>query len=169
MQFVLNIFKLLLAFVFFLTISACSNDNTEATTETVTEIPDVIQKFTLTTPGTLRAWITVDAGARTEMTIDSVAGTASATITGLTRASHTVLIEYEFTDNTGNITVTLATASNTIDLSSGDGSLAFSGTDFDTSYDDDNDGVSNMDEIANGTDPWSCLIGTSLIGNCTLG
>lgn len=37
--------------------------------------------------------------------------------------------------------------------------------------DDDDDGVSNLDELDVGTDPASnaCIIDNSLLGNCTLG
>ncbi len=59
-----------------------------------------------------------------QMTIDSVAGgTASTSIPGLSRSIHTVQIEFEFTD--GVDTITLATATSTVDLSAGDASLSF--------------------------------------------
>ena len=96
--------------------------------------------------------------------------TATGAIPGLSRDVHTVKIEFEYTDSSNN-TVTVATASTSVDLSSGDGSVSFTDTDYDlASYDDDNDGLSNAEELAAGTSPIDsgCVIGVSLIGNCTL-
>ena len=166
--------QLILSACLLLALSACSsNDNTVATAETATEIPQAILKFALnTTDGNLLAWIKIDGGIRSPMTVDSTAGTVSASIPGLSRATHTVLIEFEFTD--GVDTITLATVSTTVDLSAGDASLTFADTDYTTSYDDDHDGITNVTEIINGTDPLvptvtNCILDTSVIGGCTLG
>ena len=71
--------KLIFSTCFILVLSACSsNDETVATTETVTEIPQFIQKLALNTTdpnASLSAWVTID-GTRTQMTIDNVAGAA---------------------------------------------------------------------------------------------
>jgi hypothetical protein len=168
--------KLIFSACFMLVLSACSsNDDAAETTETVTEIPQFIQKLALTTAdpdAELLAWVIIDGGEPIPLTIDLVAGTASKSIT-LNRSKHTILIEFEFTD--GVDTITLATATKTVDLSAGDASLAFVDTDYDVaSYDDDNDGVSNLSEIINGTDPLipavtDCILDTSVIGGCTLG
>ena len=164
--------KLIFSACFILVLSACSSsDDTAATTETVTEIPQFIQKLALTADD-LVAWITIDDGTRTQLTIDLVAGTASRSIT-LSRSEHKVLIEFEFTG--GVDPITLATATKTVDLSAGDASLSFDGADYDiVSYDDDNDGLSNLYEIINGLDPLvadvsDCILDTSVIGGCILG
>ena len=167
-----TISQLLLSLALALTVTACSDSSTPGneTKAVVTEIPEAIQKFTLTTTGTLLAWAIVDGGTPVAMNINTVAGTASVTITDLSRASHTVQIIYEY--NIGGTLYTLATASNTVDLSSGSGSLNFASGDFDTaSHDSDGDGISNADEVAAGTDPGdgACVLGTSLLGSCTLG
>ena len=173
-----NILKLIFSACFVLALSACSSDDdTVATADTVTEIPQFIQKLALNTTdpnASLLAWITIDGdgGTRTQMTIDSVAGTSSTSIT-LSRTIHTVLVEFEFTD--GVDTITLATATKEIDLSAGDASLTYADTDYETaSYDDDNDGISNLNEIIIGSDPLvpdasDCILDTSVIGGCTLG
>ncbi len=139
-----------------------------------------------TTDGNLLVWITIDEGTRIQLTIDSTTSTlststvstvstvsASISITDLSRSIHTLLIEFEFTD--GVDTITLATVTSTVDLSAGDASLSFADTDYETaSYDDDNDGINNLTEIINGTDPLvpdisDCILDTSVIGGCTLG
>jgi len=157
------------------TLNACGDSsNTESkSNQATTAMPAAVQKLSGVGGGTLRAFVTIDGNTagRTEMTIDSTgAGSASASISGLTLAVHTILIEYEYTDGTG--TITLASASNTVDLSTGDVTFSFVAGDYDlASYDEDNDGVSNADELAAGTDPRddACVIGASLIGSCTLG
>ena len=168
--------KLIFSACFILVLSACSsNDDTVATAETVTEIPQFIQKLALNTTdpnASLLAWITIEGGTRAPMTIDSAAGTVSTTIT-LPPALYNVLIEFEFTD--GADTITLATLPFTADLTNGDVSLTFADTDYDTaSYDNDSDGIDNVTEIINGTDPLvadisDCILETSVIGGCTLG
>ncbi len=168
--------KLIISACFILLLSACSsNDDTDTTAETVTEIPQFIQKLALITTdpdAELLAWITIDGGTRTQLTIDLVAGTASKSIT-LSRSAHTVLIEFEFTDSVE--TITLATATKTVDLSAGDANLTFEDADYDIdSYDKDNDGINNVTEIIDGTDPLvanvsDCILDTSVIGGCILG
>lgn len=147
-----RLIRLLMTACLLAVISACNNSNSSNTeTTSVTKVPASIQKLTLPS-GTLRAWVTVDGGTRIEMTIDSVAGTASATIPGLTRDTHTVLIEYELTDTNG--TITLASASQTADLSEGPLTITFTDSDYNTSYDEDNDGLTNVEELAMGKNPW---------------
>ena len=171
--------KLIFSACFILVLSACSgSDDTVTTAETVTEIPQFIQKLALDTTdpnAKLLAWITIDGGTRTQLTIDLVAGTASSSIT-LSRSKHTVLIEFEFTDDVD--TITLATATKTADLSAGDASLTFADGDYTTNFDEDNDTFTNLIEITNNSDPLDpldlpsisdCILDTSVIGGCNLG
>jgi hypothetical protein len=150
-------------------LSACGNENNNGPTNSmssVTELPTAV--LTLPSGGQLRAYITIDAGTRSEMVI--VANTAATVIPGLSRATHTVLIEFEFTDSASN-TVTVATATQTVDLSSGNVNISLTDSDYDlASYDDDGDGISNAKELADGTNPVDagCVVGFSLIGSCTL-
>ena len=131
-------------------LSACGNSNNNSETTSVVKLPINIQKLTLPS-GALTAWITVD-DIQTQMTIDSVAGTASATITGLTLDTHTVLIEFKFTDS--NQTILIATSSRSVDLSAGSATISFADEDYDTGYDEDQDGLSNIDELAWGKNPF---------------
>ena len=174
-----KILKLIFSACFILVLSACSSsDDTVTTTETVTEIPQFIQKLALDTTdpnASLLAWITIDGGTRTQLTIDLVAGTASRSIT-LSRSEHKVLIEFEFTG--GVDPITLATATKTVDLSAGDASLTFDDADYTTNFDEDNDTFTNLIEVTNDSDPFNefdlpsisdCILDTSVIGGCNLG
>ena len=161
------------------TLYACDNSNNgtaESSTNLAnTEIPSDVQKLILGT-GTLSAFVTIDSGSPIAMTIDPTGtGSASATIPNLTLAVHTVAITYEFNDGIGTLVV--ATATNTVDLTGGSGSISFIEADYDlASHDDDNDGISNAAELAAGTDPrvdegtagGPCVLGTSTLGDCTL-
>jgi len=175
--------RIILSLVFLNALVACSgsDNNQAAVNTTTTEIPAELQKLTLGT-GTLRAFVTVDGdtAGRTEMTIDtSGSGTASVSIPGLSLAMHTITITYEYTDTFG--TVVLATATQTVDLTSGSGSINFVESDYDlASYDDDGDGFNNAIEVATGSDPTvptsvpppgsiNCVLDTSTLDNCTLG
>ena len=168
--------KLIFSACFILVLSACSSsDDTVTTTETVTDIPQFIQKLALnTTDGHLEAWITIDGGAPIPM--DLAGGTASASIPNLSRSVHTVEIKFEFTDDVD--TITLATATKSVDLSSGDGSLSFADEDYTTNFDEDNDTFTNLIEVTNDSDPLNefdipsisdCILDTSVIGGCNLG
>ena len=162
-------YRLLVFIIGLLTLPACSSGGggTQlATMTTVAEVPTTL--LAIPTSGTLRAYVAIDGGVRTELSI--VSSIATRSIPSLSRASHNVLLEFEFTDS-GSNTVTVATASKTVDLSAGDASLTFINADYDlANYDDDNDGLSNATEIAAGTNPMDsgCVLGTSLIGRCTL-
>lgn len=171
-----SIVKLIFSFILLSSLYACGSGN-NGKNNTTTEMPSELQKLTLTGGGTLAAFVTVDGNAanRIEMTIDGTgAGSASASIAGLSLAVHTIVISYEYTDGVG--TIVLATASNTVDLTSGSGNLSFAAGDYDlATYDDDSDGISNAAELATGSDPrvdegnGPCVFGTSTIGNCVLG
>ena len=138
---------------FLLVLSACgSNGDNSATSETTLSIPSFIPMQRLVAPeANLVAWVTIDNGSRISMTIDSQAGTASASIPNQSLTTHTVLVEFEFTD--GVDTVILATASSSVDLSSGDTTLTLTDAEYVVNLDDDNDGITNLEEVANGTDP----------------
>ena len=170
MSYIKTLLRVLVFIVSAIFLQSCSDDsdNKQPTSSLFTQ---VTASILAQTTGTLKTWITIDNGTRIEMTISG--DTATASISNLSQSTHTVLIEFELTDSNG--TVTLATASQTVDLSSGDSSISFVYTDFETaSYDEDGDGFSNAEEYTVGTNPWvidkpPCLIGTSVIDNCAVG
>lgn len=171
-----SLIKYVICLVLLGLVTACgSSDTPEAKTDNATtEMPGELQKLTLPGGGTLSAFVTIDGNTadRVELTIDSSgAGSASGSFAGLSLASHTVLITYEYTDTSSFGTIILASASTTVDLTSGSGSISFVAADYDlNSHDEDGDGISNAAELANGTDPvdGGCVIGFSVIGSCTL-
>ncbi len=148
-------FLQILMSIFLVTLSACGGDSgsSAVTGKTTIKIPTQLQKLTVAQGGELHAFITIDDQTqRIEMAINSTGGgSASATLNGLTRGAHDILITYEYTDNNG--TITLAEAFKSVDLSSGDGSLAFEEIDYRFDFDTDGDGVNNASELLNGTSP----------------
>jgi len=167
-------FRLLMVVIGLFALSACSENSSSGqptTMTSVTELPSAV--LTLPSGGTLRAYISIDGidgnvVDRAELSIST--NTATGTIPNLPRAVYTVLIEFEYTD-TANNTFTVATASQDVDLTSGDASISFAEADYELdSYDDDGDGLSNAEELRADTDPGDsgCVLGVSLIGSCTL-
>lgn len=122
----------------------------------------------LPTDGDLHVYAAVDGGAQQDMQI--VNTTASSSISSLSVGTHTVNVEIVFIYNNGT-SITLSSASSTIDVVDGANSLDISSISYVTNYDDDNDGVSNLDEMNAGTSPSdpTCVLGVSVIGSCTLG
>ncbi|VAW69791.1 hypothetical protein MNBD_GAMMA09-635, partial [hydrothermal vent metagenome] len=151
--------KILSTLLFLSSLYACGSDDNNTAKITASnsriDIPEGLQKLTLTGVGILRAYATIDGDTanRTEMTINpGGAGSASVSIPGLSRAPHTIFITYEYVYSDGTI-LTLANVSRTVDLSSGSGSLSVAASEYDTSMDYDNDGISNVKEMAAGSDP----------------
>lgn len=152
-----------------------SDDNkTDSISNKITTgIPSDIQALISSGSGTLAVYVTVDGNtaSRTKMSIDATgSGSASATLSNLTGASHTLVISYEYTDNSD--TIVLASASNTVNFSTSSDTLSVSAGDYDLSaYDEDGDGISNTAELTGGSDPRdpSCVIGSSIVGGCKVG
>ncbi|VAW61866.1 Chitinase, partial [hydrothermal vent metagenome] len=145
--------------LFFLMLYACGGNDTDKNitdNKATAELPAGLQKLALGDGGTLNAYITVDGdeASRATMTIDPAgAGSASLVIDGLTRARHEITISYEYTTLAG-ATYVLASASQTIDLSSGSARLSFASSGYEIDqYDDDEDGSNNAAELKAGTNP----------------
>jgi hypothetical protein len=121
--------------------------------------------------GALSATISVDGGNPTPMTISGT--TASATLNnipaGLT--AFTILFTYDLPPY-GPLDI--ARASKEIDVTTGNNTLNFLVSDYDTvSFDEDNDGISNIVELDenSSTSPvvTLCILGTAQLGECELG
>ena len=155
-------------------LNACSSDNNQAPasnpTKTVTQLP--WEALTVPDLNGLSARIILDGNTASPiaMTIDRILRTATANIPGLSRASHTIQIEYRYTDVNGTLTIAQSPLQ-TVDLTGGSATIAIPSTAYVTAiFDQDNDGLSNAQELALGANPYSsaCQLGTSLIGSCTI-
>jgi len=161
-----------------LLLTACGDANEGKTSNNVSafKIPAVVQAISPPSGSSLQAFISVDGGARQAMVIDNTAGTANITIDGLSLASHSFVIDFELVfDNDPSNPITLARATLNQNISAGDNTLSVVDGDFDTNFDDDNDGITNVVEVdssagGGSTNPNNsdCVIGSSLIGSCTL-
>jgi hypothetical protein len=143
---------------FLLLLSACSSGDSTLTTQTENKdgvsIPSVVSEA-LPDDGTLSAYIRVDDGPRQAMTIND--GMASITLNGLTLGEHTITMEFEFVlDSNPDQPLLLASASRTMNVGSGQNPI-LTFTDYTTDgegFDADNDGISNLAELSNYTDPF---------------
>ena len=155
-----------------LTLTACNNQNDSASdTDNVSiKIPDVVSKLDLTT-GTLSATISCPDGNK-QMDIDIESGTASAECSDVPTGStsFTVVFTYDLAPF-GPLVV--ASATQTLDVTSGSNSLVFTAEDYVTaSFDEDGDGISNILELdeASTTSPISCTLAVAAaLGTCELG
>lgn len=132
-------------------------------------VPERLRQITVSAEGTLSAFINCDSVRRAMTIVDN---TARGSCTNLsTTILHNVGVEFEFTLPNSGGSFLIASATKTGVSATSEGTdVAFSSNDFDTSMDNDGDGVSNLDEIEAGNNPGnpSCVFGTSLIGRCVL-
>jgi hypothetical protein len=146
--------------------------NDQQNTEGI-ELPAGVNVSALPTNGALHAYAVVDGGDRQELSIDLVSQTVNGTLTGIAPGNHGFTIEVVFRyDN--NTEVMLARANLNMDVGSGSNSLTLEASSYTTSFDEDGDGVDNLAELNEGTDPTNpadqeCVIGSSAIGGCVLG
>ncbi|VAW69395.1 hypothetical protein MNBD_GAMMA10-771 [hydrothermal vent metagenome] len=155
------IFRKLILSVLLLMLYACNGENNSSagSGRASSVLPSGLQKLIVDGEGRLNAYITIDGvvNNRTEMNIDgSGRGSASASISGLSLAVHTVSITYEYT--IGPSTYVLASANTTVDLSAGSVNINFTPMSYDFDiHDSDNDGFSNAYEVGEKTDPGDSL------------
>jgi len=113
-----------------------------------------IPEFNATATGTLRAIVVLDNNTENpiEMDINAVTGTASFTFDALFKTPHDIVVTFEYTDNTGKLT--LARANRSIDLTNGavEIDIDVNSNDF-AKLDDDKDGVNNAAELIAGLNP----------------
>ncbi|VAX05439.1 hypothetical protein MNBD_GAMMA19-1651, partial [hydrothermal vent metagenome] len=158
------------AFVLFALVvvtSACSQGGSTVTAQQPDgggiAIPAALRN--LSADSTLTAYIRVDGGERQQMSISD--GNATISLTGISQGSHTFTVEFEYISNStpGN-PIIVARASKTIDVGPGDNPLDILEADYETdSFDEDGDGVSNLDEILNGSSPFASISVSAISGN----
>ncbi len=161
-------FKTLVFFTFIVVVtSACTQGSSTVTTQQSDgggiAVPAALRS--LPADSTLTAYIRVDDGERQQMTITD--SNASIQLTGISQGSHTFTVEFEYIANSapGN-PIILARASKTIDVGPGDNPLDILESDYETdSFDEDGDGVSNLDEISNGSNPFASITISAISGN----
>jgi len=126
--------------------------------------------------GTLKATISVDGGNPIQMTISGT--TASVTLTNIPTdlTTFTILFTYDLalSGSDSHVSLDIAQASKEINVTTGNNTLNFLVSDYDTaSFDDDNDGISNIVELDenSSTSPLMtlCILGSAQLGDCELG
>jgi len=165
----------LFAFIFFafivLFVNACSQGSSTVNVEQQEGKGIILPAALVTLPpgGALSAYIRIDNGDRQQLTING--GTASASLTGISEGSHLFTLEFEYT-STDPITlmphppIILASASQTIVVGPGINTLNFLESSYNIDgYDDDGDGISNLAEITNGTNPYSSIYVSAISGD----
>jgi len=156
-----SLFRLAFSIILVGFLSACGNDTAAPPNTTVTKIPTPLQKLEVG-QGVLSAYVLLDGGRRRfPMVINNVDNTASVTLTGLTREVHNILITYEYTDDNGSFI--LAQSPQRVDLSTGSQTRNVEANDYGFAFDEDNDGITNTDELLVGTDPRSPALGSGNI------
>ena len=164
-------------------LASCSNQNDTAadtTQQTFTfKIPDTLlgSKVDLTA-GTLTLTVSVDGVVNQTIIIAPGATDVTITLNSLDVGSRDITILFTY-DLSPFGPLDVATATQTINVVEGvDTPLSFVTSDFVTDiFDEDGDGLSNLVELdeTSTTDPTvadaptDCILGTSLLGSCTLG
>lgn len=145
-----------------LALVACGGNNTDGVDQADTHSKQVsldVAEFELpkitassfNTAGELKAYVSVDDGERKVMELDGE--NALLNIEGLTTGSHQVHLEFEYhSDSFGEVTV--ATLTKQFEISNGKNWLTITQEEYQIEeLDDDNDGVSNLYELTNDSQP----------------
>lgn len=172
--------KILLV-VLFLSIG-CTSNNEEGQQDTVKSsaefvIPSAINAAALPNGATLIAEIYRDYAGLSSVPSDTqnltlpVTGNVQFSLTGIPVGDHTFTIIFKYTDDplfTGTYELARAT-SGTVNIVKGNNPTFVFSAPYDTSADDDSDGVSNLTELDARSNPGDavCVFGVSMIGNCT--
>jgi len=160
--------KSLVFFAFIVVVtSACTQGDSTVTSQPQGGGGIAVPAALLTLPAgsTLTAYIQINGGDRQQMTISG--NNASISLTGISQGDHTFTVEFEYTANTApDNPIILARASETMEVGSGTNVLEILEEDYDTaSFDEDGDGVSNLEEVSNGSNPFAGITVSAISGN----
>ena len=138
-----------------LILSACAQPGGDSASSTGGNNSGIAMPFAVTVlpnPGALHATLVCPNGS-VPMQIDPTYNTLHGSCSGLSAGpNQTFTIKLTYTYVTQSITI--ASATRTIAVGNGNTNLGFLASDYVSDiYDTDNDGISNFDEIVNGTDP----------------
>ncbi len=152
-----NLSKIFILLIFFSFYGCNENNKTPDVTvnsKSKAAIPDELNKIAFSTAGILNAYIIIDGDManKKSMTVNLTDSSASVTIPNLSLAAHTIMIMYEYDIN--GTSYALASAIKNIDLTSGSDSLNFASNEYDLdSFDNDNDGTNNAEDLDLGNIP----------------
>ncbi len=155
---------------FFIGLSACSNGDAVVDTSATNnkggvQLPRAL-KTNLPANGNLAAYITVDGGERQLMTIDG--DRANLRITGLSQGPHTFVVVFEFILDINTVEpLVVSRAVKDLSIGAGNNTLNILDTDYISAFDDDNDGKTNLVELANNTNPFAGFKITPVTANTT--
>ena len=157
-------------------IQACGGSSGGGTTPTTLDVtvtlPTSITSATLPSPGTVRVYVNKQGEAPIEMVVSGNSATHSFTAlsSGISATPVTYEVSIEFDSTLYSAVITLGSASNTVTISSGSNSIAFSDALFDLSDDTDTDSRTNLAELIAGSNPLVpvCVLGSSQLGSCEL-
>ncbi len=150
-----KIIKTLMVFGFGAVLSSCGGDsNNESSTEAPQLkifVPDGIRQSKLPDAGTLLAYLTLDNGSRRTMTV----GTDEATIslTEIPFGEHEFSVEFEFDSDDFGQNILLSRATQVVEITASANSILFDSSSYDTSFDNDEDGRTNLEELSDNLNP----------------
>lgn len=147
--------KILWALVIGITLSSCGGESdSRAPTDPAqikVYVPDEVRQAKLPDAGTLLAYLTLDNGSRRTMTV----GTREATIslTEIPFGEHTFTVEFEFDSDDFGQNIVLSRASQAVDITASSNSISFDSANYDTDFDNDDDGRTNLEELNDNLNP----------------
>ena len=106
--------------------------------------------------GNLKAYVTCDVNQNERKPVDEInsnTGRVIATCAEIDLGEHSFRIEFEFESMKYGKTFVLATAQKSLNVVPGSNTLQFLNSEYKKDYDDDNDNLTNLDELNSGTDP----------------
>jgi hypothetical protein len=147
-------------FIFFVVVAmtSCSDTSSSSDRATRMDLSFPVQMSLANSNAvidSLQAYVTIDGGNPYQLTVDPTTSQVSGTISGVSAGDHDLVITYYVESPQGSgEEVILATCSNTVTVIAGQAAeVAVTDDDLNRDYDDDNDGVTNLDEVRTGTDP----------------